>query len=167
MGLNTQFSDILRVSPQVNGSRRSCFHFFAAKSTQHEFLSEGFREARAPREVILIFLVMQHHCQTDNQKLPLIMWFLAFRRRIPLVLPWLTTITLGHCRGISYLYPLLSIDHSTRHPRLLDIQCSQVIHFHVLQRLIQHHPVSICSHFNHARLAIKESPMSWTSRKTA
>jgi len=95
MRLVTEFSDILRASPQVSSSRRSCSNFFAAKSIQHEFLSEGFRQARALREVILIFLVMQHHCQTDNQKLPLNMWFLAFRRRIPLGLPWLTTMTLG------------------------------------------------------------------------
>lgn len=55
----TEFSNIFRASPQISSSRRSCSHFFAAKSTQHEFLSEGFRRARVLREAILIFLVMQ------------------------------------------------------------------------------------------------------------
>ena len=59
MGSVTEFSNILQVSPQVSSSRRSCSHFFAAKSIQLEFLSQDFRQARALREVILIFLVMQ------------------------------------------------------------------------------------------------------------
>jgi hypothetical protein len=55
----TEFCNIFRASPQISSSRRSYSHFFAAKSTQHEFLSEGFRRTRVLREAILIFLIMQ------------------------------------------------------------------------------------------------------------